>query len=251
MSKIKVCLVGSGGKMGQALLAELKNDKDFGKVITVSRQHEADHHGIFAVWARKIDVVFNFTTSVATLETAQFCAENSLPLVTGTTGLSQTQMAKLGEFAESAPILWSPNMSLAVNFIEMMLPLLAKILPTSADIEIVEQHHRAKEDSPSGTALFFAHGLAQALGKKIICGRAKGNSPGRDSQEIYIHSLRGGESAGGKNEVLFLAGQEEIVISHRALSNNVYAAGALLAAKWLIMQKPGLYSMKDIMPKLS
>jgi len=250
MSKIRVCLVGSHGKMGQALLAEFKNDKDFGKVITVSRQHEADYRSIFAVSPDMIDVVLNFTAPRATLETAQFCAENGRPLVTGTTGLNQNQMSILGEFAETAPILWSPNMSLVVNFIEMILPHLAKILPTSTDIEIVEQHYRGKEDSPSGTALFFARGLAQTSGKKIICGRPEGHSHGRDAQEIYIHSLRGGEVAGGKNEVFFLAGQEEILISHRALSNRVYATGALLAAKWLINQKPGLYSMKDIMPKL-
>jgi len=250
MSKIKVCVVGSSGKMGQALLTELKNDKEFGNVITVSRQHEADHRGIFAVNPSKVDVVLNFTTPVATLETAQFCAENKLPLLTGTTGLNHKQMASLVEYANQAPMLWSPNMSLAVNFIEMTLPHLAKILPTRTDIEIMEQHHRAKEDSPSGTALFLAHGLAQALGKKIICGRPAGHSYKRDSQEINIHSLRGGEAAGGKNEVFFLAGQEEILISHRALSNSVYATGALIAAKWLINQKPGLYSMKDIMPKL-
>jgi len=250
MSKIKVCVVGSSGKMGKALLEELKNDKDFGKVTTVSRQHEADHRGIYAVRPGGLDVFFNFTTPTATLETAQFCAENNRPLVTGTTGLNHKQMAKLGEYANQAPMLWSPNMSLVVNFIEMILPHLAKILP-SADIEIVEQHHRSKEDSPSGTALFFAHGLVQALGKKIICGRPAGHSYKRDAQEINIHSLRGGEVAGGKNEVHFLAGQEEILISHRALSNDVYAAGALLAAKWLINQNPGrLYSMTDLMPKL-
>ena len=250
MGKIISCVVGSSGKMGQALLAGLKNDKDFGKIITVSRQHVAYQRGIFAVSPHGLDIVFNFTTPAATLESAQFCVENSLPLVTGTTGLSQKQMARLGKFAKSVPILWSPNMSLAVNFIGVILPLLGRLLPSDTDIEITEQHHRNKEDSPSGTALFLARGMAEGLGKKIICGRTEGNSPGRNSQEIYIHSLRGGEVAGGKNEVLFLAGQEEISISHRALSNSVYAAGALLAAKWLIKQKPGLYSMKDILPKL-
>ena len=249
MSKIRVCLVGAHGKMGQALLAEIVKDKSFVLAATVSRHGKTASRDINAISSEKINVVINFTTPKATLASAKYCVKHGLPLVTGTTGLTEKQMASLKQYAQKAPILWSPNMCLAVNLLEAMLGMLAQAL-NNADIEIVEQHHGQKEDAPSGTAKLFARSMARATGKKIICSRPEGNSKGRKADEIYIHSLRGGETAGGKNEVYFLAGQEEILISHRALSNNVYATGALLAAKWLINQKPGLYSMKDIMPKL-
>ncbi|MCX6745948.1 MAG: 4-hydroxy-tetrahydrodipicolinate reductase [Candidatus Parcubacteria bacterium] len=248
MSRIRVCLVGSHGKMGQALLAEIAKDKSFILAATVPHQGKATSADINAIRSEKINVVINFTTPRATLASAKYCAKYGLPLVTGTTGLTEKQMASLKQYAKKAPILWSPNMCLVVNLLESMLGMLAQAL-NNADIEIVEQHHRDKEDSPSGTAKMFARSMAKSTGKKIICSRPEGISKGRKTDEIYIHSLRGGEVPGGKNEVHFLAGQEEILISHRALSNNVYATGALLAAKWLINQKPGLYSMKDVMSK--
>jgi 4-hydroxy-tetrahydrodipicolinate reductase len=194
--------------------------------------------------------VINFTTPEATLESAKYCAHAHLPLVTGTTGFTQKQMRQLKAYAQKTAIMWSPNMSLAVNLIQALLPCFAQLL-TGSDIEIVEQHHRAKEDAPSGTALFFAQALAQVTEHQIVCGRAQGQSAGRAINEICIHSVRGGSAEGGVNEVRFLAGQEEVTIRHRAFSNLVYAQGALLAVKWLLDNPtPGFYTMKDVFTNL-
>lgn len=252
MRKINACVVGSAGKMGQALLAEIAQDPDFGPALELNVSRHTDLAQKELLSNEKpspfLHLVFDFTAPAVTLKTARYCAKNHLPLVTGTTGFDQKQMASLRRYARKTPILWSPNMSLAVILIEMLLPLFGKVLG-QADIEIVEQHHRGKEDAPSGTALLWAERLSLILGKKPVCGRTQGISAGRDDREIYIHSLRGGQAAGGQNEVVFLADQEEVRISHRALSNQVYAQGALAAGKWLIGRKPHFYTMRDLLPK--
>lgn len=234
MGKITPGVIGSNGKMGQAMMAAVQKDPDFAHCwdIKVSRHKKCSVRKELDFWEDvNYDVIFEFTAPSITLQTARFCAQRHIPLVTGTTGLSQKQMAGLRRYAQKTPIFWSANFCLAVHMIEALLPLLGQVMP-GADIAISEQHTRYKEDAPSGTALFFAQKLQEVLGK-----------------EVAFNSIRGGDSPGGFNEIRFLQGHEEVSISHRALSNDVYAQGALLAAKWLVKQKPGFYSMQNLLPK--
>lgn len=235
MKTINCCVVGSSGNMSQAMIAALEEDNGFDPVLRleIHRLDKEPHQSVFRKFGlQKVELVFDFTAPILTLSTARFCAKHRIPLVAGATGFSLEQMASLKRYAKKTPILWSANMCLTAHLLSAFLPLLGKVMP-KADITIAEQHNRQKEDIPSGTAIFLANRIEQILGKRVVC-----------------NSIRGGTSAGGKNEMIFLNGKEELVISHRALSNDVYAQGALLAAKWLIRQKkPGFCTMQKLVPK--
>jgi 4-hydroxy-tetrahydrodipicolinate reductase len=246
--KIIVCLVGANGKMGKAILQVIAEDPfpNFGEIITVDSDLEKGP----VAWADiatvdvPFDVVINFTNPEATLDSARKCSEIGKPLVTGTTGLNEDQIAELKERAAMVPIVWARNMSLGVNLIDSLLPELARVLQ-EFDVEIVETHHRAKKDSPSGTAVIFAETIGGVRNQKVAYGRPKGVTDLRRS-EIFVHSLRGG-SVPGTHEICFLGPDEEIIIIHRALSRKIFAKGAVLAAKWIIGKEPGLYSMADVL----
>jgi 4-hydroxy-tetrahydrodipicolinate reductase len=179
------------------------------------------------------------------METAIWCVQNNKPLVSGTTGLSEGQLLGLKAYAEHIALLSAPNMSLGVNLIDALLPQL-KPLVGEFDIEIVETHHRLKKDSPSGTALRWAKTLAKTFGRKIVNSRPEGVTQGRDKEEIYVHAMRGG-TVPGEHTIYFFGPDEVIEITHRAASRLIFAKGAVMAAKWIIGQKPGLYSMKDVL----
>lgn len=246
MNRRKVCLVGSSGQMGQAILSEISGDE----ILRVSEivNRKAKINQIMQVDPTKIDVVIDFSSPEATIKSARYCAQHQLPLVTGTTGLNQKQMSELKKLAKKTAILWSANMNLAVNAMARILADFAEIIP-DADIEIVEQHHRKKKDSPSGTALLWAKMMNPTGFRNIVCGRPEGESEQRASRDIVISSVRGGLLPGGSNEVRFLTGDQEIIFSHRTFSNQSYAQGAIIAAKWLIDKPVGFYSMFDVFGK--
>jgi len=136
-------------------------------------------------------------------------------------------------------------MSLGVNLIDTLLPQMVRILE-GFEIEMVEIHNSNKKDSPSGTAIRFAETLVKAKGGEIIYGRAKGKSDNRPINDVVVHAIRGG-TVPGEHTIYFLGPDEIIEIKHRALSRKIFALGAIKAAKWIIGQKPGLYSMNDVL----
>jgi 4-hydroxy-tetrahydrodipicolinate reductase len=168
--------------------------------------------------------------------------------VIGTTGLSAKQLQTVAEIAQSVPVLLSPNMSLGVNLLFKILPTISMALGDGYDIEVTETHHRFKQDAPSGTAIKLAEVIANALQrdfkKEARYGR-EGICP-RTPTEIGMHALRAGGSA-GEHHILFANEGEEITISHRALSRQTFALGAVRATKWLASQGPGLYSLLDVL----
>jgi 4-hydroxy-tetrahydrodipicolinate reductase len=249
--KIHVCLVGAAGKMGSAILPLLRADPAFDSIIQVDSSFDPKKEGYTEIGKvnpehHGIDVVINFTTPKATLEVIDWCSDNLIALVTGTTGLDEEQRNALKLLSLRAPFLNDSNMSLGVNLLDALLPGLAvQLVNAGFDQEIVELHHNRKKDSPSGTAKRFATTMANATGKSIAYGRGEGSIPHR-GDAIFVHSVRGGTIA-GEHTIYFLGPDEVIEIHHRALSNKIFALGAVRAAKWIIDKEPGLYSMLDVL----
>ncbi len=195
----------------------------------------------------EIDVLIDFTRPDATVAHAQACARAGRPMVSGVTGLSAEQLAGLRHASRDIPLFYARNMSLGVNSLLQVLPLLAQAL-AGYDIEIVEQHHRHKADAPSGTALAMAEAIASALDREVATHTTFGRhglAP-RQPEEIGIHAVRGGGNAGEHTVILADEG-EEIRIVHRAYSRRTFALGAIWAATWLADQPAGFYGMPDLL----
>lgn len=189
------------------------------------------------------EALIEFTTPEATVEHLAY----GKPVVIGTTGLSEEQLAHIEEAARGVPIMLAPNMSVGVNLLrDVVRELSAKL--EGYDIELVESHHRNKKDAPSGTALFLARAAAEGLGQVLeevaVYGR-EGVSPRADG-EIGIHALRGGAVV-GEHRIVFYSQGEEVEVVHRALSRRTFADGALRAAKFVAGAESGLYSMRDVL----
>ena len=168
----------------------------------------------------------------------------STAVLIGSTGLEAEQIEGWRKIAKDKKIaiLIAPNTSLGILLLHQISKLLGGVLsPLGFDIEILESHHRGKVDAPSGTAKFLADGIAESLGKTIIINREGKRVP----EEIGVTALRGG-SIFGEHEIQYLGDEEEVKISHRALSRVLFAKGALLLAEWVAVQKPGFYRLEDV-----
>ena len=194
--------------------------------------------------------VIDFTAPEVSLSTARKASKTGNPVGIGTTGLSADQLAELETLAAQTPIFWSPNMSIGVNSLVRVLPMLERILGEAYDMEITEIHHHHKKDAPSGTAVKLAQVLAESRGWKMEdvgnYGR-QGIIGARPHEELGVHALRGGDVV-GDHTVYFFGPGERIEVTHRAHSRENFARGALRAASWLSGQKPGrLYSMGQLL----
>jgi 4-hydroxy-tetrahydrodipicolinate reductase len=191
----------------------------------------------------------DFTTPEAVMDNLAQAQNDNLAAVIGTTGLDQAQKKTLGQAAEKIPVVWSPNMSLGVNLMFKVAQFMAKALGPDFDIEIVETHHRLKKDAPSGTALKLHEVVAQARSldpaASMVTGR-KGLVGARTDGEIGVLAVRAGDVV-GDHTVLFAGAGERLELTHRAHSRDTFAAGAIRAALWLDGQKPGLYSLSDVL----
>ena len=195
------------------------------------------------------DGILDFTVPAATIANVAIAAERRLVHVIGTTGLSSSDDAVIKSVTSRATVVKSGNMSLGVNLLAALVKRVAQSLDEGFDIEILEMHHRAKIDAPSGTALLL--GEAAAEGRKIALDEH--SARGRDGQtgarlsgDIGFASLRGG-TVTGDHSVVFAGPYERIELSHRAEDRMIFAHGALKAAMWAHGKKPGLYSMSDVL----
>jgi 4-hydroxy-tetrahydrodipicolinate reductase len=195
------------------------------------------------------DVVIDFSVPDAAVAVIAHCVEYSRPVVVATTGLESDQQEYVRKAAKRIPIVWSPSMSTAVNVAMKLTGIAAKALrdlPTGVDVEIVECHHRFKEDAPSGTALKFGQIIA---GEMQIAEHRHGRSgrPGqRPRDEIGYHAIRAGDNP-GEHTIIFGMLGETLAIRVAASNRDCYAQGALLAAEWVANKPPGLYGMSDVL----
>jgi 4-hydroxy-tetrahydrodipicolinate reductase len=194
-----------------------------------------------------VDAVIDFSLPAAAEKIIETCRQRRIPLVEATTGFDERQTKKLHAAAQEIPLLWSPNMSLAVNLTMRLTELAAQALADrDADVEIIERHHRFKEDAPSGTALKFGRIVADAMGQTVSRHGREGRPGKRPHQEIGYHAVRTGDNP-GEHTIIFGMLGETIELSVRATNRDCYAAGALAAAKFLVGKQPGLYAMNDVL----
>jgi 4-hydroxy-tetrahydrodipicolinate reductase len=229
--------------MGTALLGCAKQDPELEVVGQIDQ--EDDLRQVIA----KGDVVIDFSSHAATAGIAKLCGENKKALVVGTTGHTEQELSQIKTVSTQIPMVIASNYSTGVNTLFWLTKKAAEILGPGFDLEIVEMHHRLKEDAPSGTAKTLAEILAevrkQQLENTLRHGR-KGMVGKRTQQEIGMHAVRGGDVV-GDHTVIFATNGERVELTHKASSRDTFANGALRAAQWVVRQRPGLYDMRDVL----
>ena len=191
------------------------------------------------------DVIIDFSNPSALGMISRYAEECGTALVLATTGYQSEQIAAIKKLSEKVPVVYTANFSLGITIFQQILRQITPILQGAFDIEIIEKHHRMKLDAPSGTAKMLLAALEEGKEYRKVYGR---EGIGKRGSEIGVHSVRGGTIA-GEHTVLF-AGEDEILeITHQAHSKQIFATGAVLAAKYAVQQGPGLYDMNDVLFK--
>jgi 4-hydroxy-tetrahydrodipicolinate reductase len=266
MSDMRLIVAGAGGRMGRTLIHAIAATKGVALAAAVDVPGSAvigrDAGELAGLGKNGVEVASNlepllagadglldFTIPAATVAFTELAARRGMVHVIGTTGLSGENENLIEQASRRAVIVKSGNMSMGVNLVAALVKRVAQTLDDEFDIEIVEMHHNKKIDAPSGTALML--GRAAAAGRKIdlaqhsVRGR-DGHTGGRCPGDIGFAALRGG-SVVGDHTVIFAGPAERIEVSHRAEDRMIFARGALRAALWARGQKPGLYSMADVL----
>ncbi len=249
MNRILLC--GALGRMGrEVILAAKEYGFEIAAGIDFSAAENADfplYPGFSESIREEADVIIDFSRAAALPGLLQYAVAHKMPCVLASTGYGEKENQLIREAAKKVPVFVSANMSVGVYVLKRLIRAAKEMLP-QADIEIIEKHHRQKEDSPSGTAA----ALLQALKDEDTCavyGRHGLNTKRTDS-EIGVHSVRGGTLC-GEHEVDFLMDNEMISITHSAQNRGIFANGALRAANFLIGKPAGLYGMDDLMSSVS
>lgn len=247
----KIIMHGCNGAMGQVItgLAAEDNTIEIAAGIDLSDTGR-NSYPVFASLEEcnvSADVIVDFASAKAVDSLLDYSAENQIPVVLCTTGLSKEQLNHVEETAKKTAVLRSANMSLGVNLLLKLVKEAAEVLAAADfDIEIVEKHHNRKLDAPSGTAIALADSINEAMDHRYHYKYDRSaDRVRRDQDEIGIQSVRGG-SIVGEHDVIFAGTDEVITLSHTAYSRAIFAKGAILAAKYLAGKGPGLYNMADV-----
>ena len=247
---IKAILVGCCGKMGSNITNCANNDGQIKIVAGVDKINTGKDYPVFSDFKDinvDADVIIDFSHISLLDGILNYAKQKNMPVVLATTGYSGEQIEKIKEFSKFIPIFFTFNMSIGVNLLCSLAQKASKILGGDFDIEIIEKHHNQKIDAPSGTAIMLANAINKEFGDSLnyeYDRHSKRNK--RPKNEIGIHSVRGGTIV-GEHDVIFAGRDEVITLSHQALSKEVFAVGALRAAKFLINKPSGLYDMNNIM----
>ena len=263
---LKVVVTGASGRMGQTLINLIaKSDK----LELVGALERPNHEWIgkdigLAMGGSKLDVVvsedpievianaeavIDFTTPSATIEFSKFAAQARAIHIIGTTGFSENELEKIKAASFHSVVVRAGNMSLGVNLLVALTRKVAAALDEEFDVEIIEQHHKHKVDSPSGTALMLGEAAADGRGIRLAEAALKGRdgiTGARKKGSIGFASIRGGDIV-GKHDVLFASNGEQLILSHNATDRNIFARGALKAVIWGRDKQPGQYDMMDVL----
>jgi 4-hydroxy-tetrahydrodipicolinate reductase len=262
--KTKLVVVGAAGRMGSRIIALALESGQFDIAAAVEKPDHPDigkDAGLIASAASlnikltgtypgaAADIAIDFSQPEAAIKTIDYCVDNKVALVLGTTGLGDLQREKIKAASKKIPVLYATNMSVGMNVLFNLVGKVASMLGEEYDIEIIEQHHRFKKDAPSGSALTLAENICKATGRNladsITYGRS-GKEALRQQGAIGIHAVRAGDIT-GIHSVIFGALGETVTISHTAHTRDTFVRGALRAAKWLVGKKPALYSMANVL----
>lgn len=264
---ITIGMLGATGRMGHAILKVMADDPHVRLTGAVAKPGNpavgtdayqlvgeepcgvAISDNIETLIASKPDVVIDFTLPNIFVDNVRLAAEHGVPLVSGTTGISDAEWAVVHQAAKEVPVFWGSNLSLGVSLLAMLVEETASRLDDSFDIEVMEMHHRHKVDAPSGTALTL--GEAAARGRGVVLDNAMvtdrhGNTGAREPGDIGFAVLRGGDVV-GEHTVIFAGDGERIELTHKASDRAIFARGAVRAAKWLVRQPAGFYRMRDML----
>ena len=226
---VRITLYAPKGRMGKAIAAAAEGEEGY------------------AIDEKQGDVLVDFSSPDGLRGSLDQAVSAGIPILVGTTGLTEGHLELITEAAETIPVLVAPNTSLGVALLSELVELAAQALgPDDWDVEIVEAHHKMKADAPSGTALHLGKSVETGRGFNAEeeigrCGTGLTRSPGL----IGYSAVRGGTVA-GDHDVMFLGPDERIILSHRAENRRIFARGALAAARFLVGRDPGLYTMRDV-----
>jgi 4-hydroxy-tetrahydrodipicolinate reductase len=262
----KVGILGANGRMGRVLIdavyqhshaalgfASVREGSAFigmdaGELAGIAKQYikvsELQPH-----LTDNVDVIIDFTLPDAMDDNLALATTTKKPIVIGTTGLLPSQLELIDKAAEHIPIVFAANYSIGVNLMLKLVKQTAKVMGEQSDIEIIEAHHRFKQDAPSGTAMAIGHAIADTLERDLkkcaVYGR-EGFTGQRSRDTIGFATIRAGDIV-GEHTALFASIGERIEITHKASSRLTFANGALAASRWLKNKSPGLYSMQDVL----
>lgn len=264
MSVISIAIHGAAGRMGRRLVALGAADPQLKIIAAIDSPKHPEigkDAGVLAggselgvslagnLGTTQPQAVIDFSVPAATDAVTAECISRKIPLVMATTGLTEPQKNHLREAAKSIPVVWSPSMSMTVNLAMKLVEQAGRTLKNSGggvDVEIIERHHRMKEDSPSGTALKFGEIVAAAMGQTVHRHGREGQVGKRPANEIGYHAVRTGDNPGEHTIIFGLLG-ETLEVTVKASNRDCYALGALAAAKFVAGKQPGLYSMFDVL----
>ncbi|EAR07504.1 4-hydroxy-tetrahydrodipicolinate reductase [Reinekea blandensis] len=262
----KIVVTGADGRMGRALIeavcatdgvvlsgAVVRDDSGFigidaGELIGRPKLDVIVTDEVRQVMNPEVTLI-DFTAPEATLNHLSVAKELGGRLVIGTTGFSDEQLETLRSYQNEVPMVFAGNYSVGVNLTLQLLRQAAKIIGESSDIEVIEAHHRHKVDAPSGTALMMGEAVAEAMDvnlKDVGVFSREGITGAREPGSIGFSTIRGGDIV-GEHTVMFASEGERVEISHKASSRQTFARGAVRAARWLLSQPKGLYSMEDVL----
>lgn len=263
---VRIAVLGADGRMGRALTRAVMAASPRAQLAAASERpgHAAvgkDAGVVAGVEAAGVaiaeelpargtaDVWIDFTSANVTESVATTAAAQGVGLVVGTTGLGTHARAALGVAATRIPVVYAANYSVGINVMLKLIADAARALGPDYDIELVEAHHRAKRDAPSGTALTLADALAEASGRDLAAAARyarHGDIGARSPNEIGIQTLRGGDVV-GDHTVMFLGNGDRLEVTHRASTRDTFAVGAVRAALWVVGCQPGLYDMRNVL----
>jgi 4-hydroxy-tetrahydrodipicolinate reductase len=255
MRKINLAITGCMGRMGQQLIKSSKKNKNF-KLVSLT-ENKIINKKIFGIKPNlntinafnKASIIIDFTVPECTLEILKIASKLKKKVVIGTTGFDKKEENLIKKISKKIPILKAGNMSLGVNLLMYLTEIASKSLGDNFLSKVYEVHHKHKIDYPSGTALMLGKGIADGKNKNLysLMGKKYLNKKSFPySNKINFNSIRRGEVV-GEHEISFSSGKEIIRLNHESFDRALYSEGALTAAKWLMNQKPGLYSMRDLL----
>jgi len=260
---IGIAIHGAAGRMGQRLIALGSQDEE----VKLTAAIESSSHpkvgqdaGLVAgigelglsfspEWGEGTEAVIDFSVPAGAEAITRICLERKTPLVIATTGLSDAQKGLIEHASREIPVVWAPSMSTMVNLTMKLATTAAEVLkdyPGGTDVEILERHHRFKEDSPSGTALRFGSLISNAMGIANEVHGREGQIGVRPRNELAYHAIRTGDNP-GEHTIVFGVLGETIELTVKASNRDCYASGAITAAKFVAKQQPGLYNMYDVL----
>lgn len=245
---MRIIICGALGKMGTKIRENALKTNDIIPVCGVDIK-SADINGFkvydgFEKITEKADVVIDFSAKATLPAVLDYCLKTRTPVVLCSTGYDDKDVAAVKAASEKIAIFRSANMSLGVNVLIEAVKFAAKRL-YDFDIEIIEKHHNKKADAPSGTAIMIKDGIKEVFPEKTEVYGRYGLVGARDKKEIGIHAVRGGTIV-GEHQVIFAGDNESLTFTHNAESRDVFAAGAIAAARFLAGKDKGLFSMKDL-----